>query len=114
MMNNLVEKRSEPRTELEKYHSVEFQIADLDLLYQFKVWNISSKGMCLLVRDDSDVLKYLEVGNVLDMKFYTTDFSVPPENLKIQIKHVTKDDQGRFKGHYLVGLLVLERRQNRT
>ena len=114
MMNNSVEKRSEPRTEPEKYHSVEFQIADLDLLYQFKLWNMSSKGMCLLVRDDSDVLKYLEVGNVLDMKFYTTDFTLPPENLKIQIKHITKDDQGRFKGHYLVGLLVLEKRQNRT
>jgi hypothetical protein len=109
-MKNSVERRSEPRTEIEKYHSVEFHISDLDFLYQFKIWNMSSKGMCLLVREDSDVLKYLEVGNVLDMKFYTTDFSMPPENLKIQIKHITKDEQGRFKGHYLVGLLVLEKR----
>ena len=109
-MNNPAERRSEPRTELEKYHSVEFQITDLDALYQFKIWNMSTKGMCLLVRNDSDVLKYIEVGNILDMKFYTTDFSLPPENLKIQIKHITKDDEGRFKGHYLVGLLVVEKR----
>jgi hypothetical protein len=108
-MMNTMEKRSEPRTELEKYHSVEFHIADLDFLYQFKIWNMSSKGMCLLVRDDSEVLKFIEVGSVLDMKFHTTDFSLPPENLKIQIKHITKDDKGRFKGHYLVGLLVLEK-----
>lgn len=108
MMNDLSEKRSEPRTELEKYHSVEFKIADLGSLYQFKVWNISSKGMCLLVREDSDVLKYIEVGNVFDMKCYTTDFSLPPENLKIEIKHITKEHMGRFKGHYLVGLLILE------
>lgn len=110
MMNESVEKRSEPRTDLEKYHSVEFNIADLACLYQFKIWNMSSKGMCLLVRKDSDVLKHLKVGNVLDMKCYATDSSLPPENLKIQIKHITQDEQGRFKGHYLVGLLVLEKR----
>ena len=107
-MNDLAEKRSEPRTELEEYHSVEFEIPDLNALYQFKVWNISSKGMCLLVREDSDVLKYIEVGNAMDMKCYKTDSSLPPENLNIEIKHITKQDTGRFKGHYLVGLLILE------
>lgn len=110
MMNESVEKRSEPRTDLEKYHSVEFNIPGLDFLYQFKIWNMSSKGMCLLVREDSAVLKHLKVGNVLDMKCYATDFSLPPDNLKIQIKHITQDEQGRFKGHSLVGLLVLEKR----
>jgi hypothetical protein len=106
--NDSVEKRSESRTELEKYHSVEFEIADLGFVYHFKIWNVSPKGMCLLVREDSDVLEYIEVGNVLDMKCYTADFSVPPNDLKIQIKHITKEDQGRFKGHYLVGLLIIE------
>ena len=106
--NDQVEKRAEPRTELEKYHSVEFKVADLGSLYQFKIWNMSSKGMCLLVREDSHILENLEVGTVLDMKYHTTDFSLPPEELRTQIKHVTKEDQGRFKGHYLVGLLILE------
>ena len=109
MMNESVEKRSEPRTDLEIYHSVEFNIPDLESLYQFKIWNMSSKGMCLLVREDSDVIKHLKVGDVLNMKCYTTDFSLQPVNLKIQIKHITQDEQGRFKGHYLVGLLVLEK-----
>lgn len=108
MINDSAEKRSELRTEIEKYHSVEFNIVELGSLYQFKIWNVSPKGMCLLVRHDSDVLKYIEAGKVLDMKCYTTDLSLPPQNLKIQIKHVTKEDQGRFKGHYLVGLLILE------
>lgn len=107
IMNETVEKRSELRAEAEKYHSVEFKVTALGFLYQFKLWNMSSKGMCLLVREDSGVLKYLEVGNVLDMKYYTTDFSTPPERLKTQIKHITKEDQGRFKGHYLVGLLTM-------
>jgi hypothetical protein len=106
--DNGVEKRSEPRTELKKYHSVEFKVQEQGHLYQFKIWNMSTKGMCLLVRDDSDILSDLEVGRVLDMKYYTTDFSRPAESLKTQIKHITKEGEGRFKGHVLVGLLVLD------
>ena len=108
MTENGIEKRSEPREELEKYHSVEFKVKDQGNLYQFKIWNISSKGMCLLVREDSEVVEELEVGKVVDMKYYTTDFSKPPEKLKTEIKHVTKEDQGRFKGHYFVGIYIIE------
>jgi hypothetical protein len=28
--------------------------------------------------------------------------------LKTEIKHITKDDEGRFRGLYLVGLSILE------
>lgn len=113
MKNESVEKRSESRTELEKYHSVEFKLADPGALYQFKIWNMSSRGMCLLVREDSDVIKCLHVGDTLDMKYYTSDASSPPESLKTQIKHVTKEEEGRFQGHYLIGLLMLENQQPR-
>ena len=108
MTNNGVEKRSEPRRELDKYHSVEFKVQEQGHLYQFKIWNMSAKGMCLLVRDDSEILNDLAVGNVLDMKYYTTDFSLPAKALKTEIKHITKEDQGRFKGHVLVGLFILD------
>ncbi len=107
-MLDSMEKRSEPRVDAQKYHSVEFKVTDLGHLYQFKLWNTSSRGLCVLVREDSEVLKSLEVGKVLDMKYYTTDFSLPPEKLKTQIKHITKEDQGRFRGHYMVGLLALK------
>jgi hypothetical protein len=103
---NGFEKRSEPRTELEKYHSVEFKVKEQGSLYQFKIWNISSKGMCLLVREDSEVIEELEVGKIINMKYYTTDFSTAPEELKTEIKHITKEDQGRFQGHYFVGIYI--------
>ncbi len=112
MTSNGVEKRSEPRTELTKYHSVEFKVVDTGSLYQFKIWNMSSKGMCLLVREDSEILKHLDVAHVMTMKYYTTDFSLPPENLRTQIKHITKQDDGKFKGHCLVGLLILENQKH--
>lgn len=108
MTNDNIEKRSEPRTELDKYHSVEFRASEEGSLYKFKIWNISSKGMCLLVREDSETMKELQVGTVLEMKYYTTNFSKPAEKLKTEIRHITKENEGRFKGHFLVGLSVLE------
>lgn len=108
MVIKFEEKRSELRAKPEKYHSVEFEVPESECLYQFKIWNVSSKGSCLLARDDSDVLKKIEVGDVFDMKFYPSDLSLPPEMLKTKIIHITPEKQGRFKGHYLVGLLILK------
>jgi hypothetical protein len=62
----------------------------------------------VVIREDSDVLKYLNVGDIVNMKYYTDDSAEPGEYLKTQIRHITKDDERRFKGHCLVGLLVLE------
>jgi hypothetical protein len=40
------------------------------------------------------------------MKYYTTNFSTPPKEMQTEIKHITKEEGGHFKGHYLVGLYV--------
>jgi hypothetical protein len=109
VMSDRTERRSEPRTELDKYFSVEFAAPGATYAYQFRIWNLSSKGICIAVRSDSDLLKHLSVGDVLNMKYYPTDSSSPTEYVKTQIKHITKEEQGRFKGHCLVGLLVLEK-----
>ena len=103
-----VERRSEVRTLIDKYFSVEFSKKGLDSLYHFKIWNISSKGMCIVVREDSDIINHLSVGDILDMKYYPGDESSPAEYSKTEITHVTKDDHGRFKGHYLVGLSIMK------
>jgi hypothetical protein len=103
-----VERRSEVRTLIDKYFSVEFSKKGLESLYHFKIWNISSKGMCIVVREDSDTINHLTVGDILDMKYYPIDESSPAEYSKTEITHITKDDHGRFKGHYLVGLSILK------
>jgi len=43
------------------------------------------------------------------MKYYPLNLEDQPEYIETEIKHITKDEKGRFKGHYLVGLLVLEK-----
>ncbi len=108
MPDNFVEKRSEQRNIVDKFYSVEFALKGMDFVYQFKIWNMSSRGMCVLIKEDSVVLEHLKAGDVLDMKYYSSDASAPTEHLKTEIRHITRDDEGRFKGHFLVGLSILE------
>jgi len=108
MAENPMERRSEPRRIIDQYHSVEFSMEKNIFTYQFKIWDISPKGVCVLVKDDSDLLNQLKAGDILDLKYYNTDSLEPPEYLKTEIKHITKDEKGRFKGVYLVGLSILE------
>ncbi len=106
--NGCIERRSEPRKMIDKYFRVEFSKSGLTHFYNFKLRDISSKGMCILVKEGSDVLKSLKVGDILGMKYYTDEQSSPPNEFKTKIKHITKDEQGRYKGHCLVGLSIIE------
>ena len=103
-----MERRSEPRSIVDKYYSVEFSLRDCAYVYQFKIWNLSSKGICVLVKEDSELLKHLKVGDRVKLKYCATDSLKPIEFLNTEIKHITKDERGRFKGVYLVGLSILE------
>jgi hypothetical protein len=101
-----VERRSEQRSPADRYYSVQFTLAGIQPQYQFKTWNISKKGLCILVKEGSAVLNHLNTGDVLDMTYYVNDPQGTLENLKTRIQHITMNDSGRFKGHYLVGLSI--------
>jgi hypothetical protein len=107
-METYIEKRSEPRLAPGQYHSVEIPIKGLPYTYQFKIWDRSSKGVCVVVKEGSEFLQYLKVGDIFDMKYYGEDPREPAESLKTEVRHITKDEEGRFKGHYLVGISILE------
>ena len=104
------DKRSEARSRTGKYSSVEFSTNKEVFTYQFKIRDIASSGIGILVNERSAVLKSLKVGDVLNMKYYPLNLSDQPEYIETEIKHITKDEKGRFKGHYLVGLLGLEKK----
>ena len=59
------ERRYETRTVLDQYYSVEFRLKDIASTYQFKLRDISSNGMGILVHKGSEVLRYLKVGDTL-------------------------------------------------
>ncbi|RZB30750.1 MAG: hypothetical protein SRB1_03030 [Desulfobacteraceae bacterium Eth-SRB1] len=100
------QKRSEPRTKIDEFYRVEISKTGLDYAYQFKIWNMSRHGVCILVKENSDILNHLEVGDILNMKYFKDGLSNQEEFLKTEIRHITKDDQGLFKEHYFVGLSI--------
>ncbi len=103
------ERRADPRVTIDQFYSVEVAMPGLKASthFQFKIRDISARGLCLVVREDSALLPHLKPGVILDMTYWPVDKSIPPLRAKTQIRHVSQDPAGKYKGHYLVGLLVL-------
>jgi hypothetical protein len=102
------ERRSEPRTRSEEYHSAEFTFDEAELNYQFRIWDTGSSSMCILVKESSEILHLLEVGKTLKVRYYSQKSPFPSEALRTVVRHVTRNDQGKFKGHFLIGLEILQ------
>ncbi|MCK5683002.1 hypothetical protein KAJ27_02740, partial [bacterium] len=68
----------------------------------------SSKGLSIMVKEDSQVLKLLKKGDIFEMQYYPVKSDSHPISHKTEIKHISKPDPGTCKGHILVGLLILE------
>jgi hypothetical protein len=90
------------------YYSAEFVVDGLGLSYQFKIWEKAPKAVSVLVKENSDLLQLLKVGDTLNVKYYSIKSAYPSDYQKTAVRHITRNDQGRLKGHYLVGLEILE------
>jgi hypothetical protein len=102
------DRRSEQRIAPDRYYSVQFSVKDLAYIFQFKIRDVSTGGLCILVDENSEVLNHLKAGDVVEMKYYLSESMGTTETLKTEIRHVTKDADKRFKGHCQVGLHILE------
>ena len=103
------EGRSEARTFLDEYRSVEFSISRQYPAFQFRIRDVSPSGMGILINKASKALAYLKAGQVLDMTYHPENGKGVPESMKTEIRHITYLESGPFKGQYLVGLLVKNR-----
>jgi len=104
-VNDLVECRSDAKTILEEYYSVQFFLNDKGPTYLFKLRNISSNGPCILVKQDSSVFKELKVGDILDMEYNQ------PETLGgklFKTKIASKNSHDRYTGHSIVELSIID------
>ena len=91
-------------TSIDGYYSVEIPISGTPYIHKFKIWDISSKGRCVLVKEGSYLLKYLKAGDMVSMRYFKPRSPTPTECQETEIRHITRYDDGRFKGHYLVGI----------
>lgn len=99
---------------LEEFYSVEIPLDGLEFLHQFKIWNSDSETVFVVVKEESEILPCLRVGDTIQMKYYIMNSAFPPKYLPTKIKHITKEEQGRFKGHVVIGLDILEEQFERS
>lgn len=99
-----VERRSEARRGADSGYGAEIRLSGVPV-HQFKFKDVSPNGACILIKEGSSMLTHLKAGLTLNMK-YNSPIKPGTPVLKSEIKHITKADQGRFKGHYLVGVLI--------
>jgi len=107
-IKNSKEKRKETRDRSREYHSVEMKLSSLPI-YLFKLKDISSQGACFLVKEGSAILKHLEAGLILNMRYHSDEEVEPTAVFKSEIKHITKIEEKLYKGHYLVGIKIIEK-----
>ena len=99
------ENRSEPRsTELKNYR-VEIKFVG-EPIYQFRVTDVSNRGAGLLIKDDSDFLSMIKIGQFVDINLISPKGSNPSGMYKAEIKHITKPEKGKHKGHCLAGIAI--------
>ncbi len=95
-----------PAGKFGKYHSVEFSVEGFEYAHQFRIWNSEPASMFVLVKQGSLLLQRLKVGDTMKMKYYTRDSLPQAEYMDTKICQISKEDQGRFRGHCLIGLAV--------
>ena len=110
--NNIAkEKRSQPRRTKLRNYRIEIKFVG-EPIYQFRVINVTAKGAGLLIKDDSAFLKMIEVGQIVEADFISPDGADPSGLYKAEIKHITKLDMRKHRGHRLVGLSILKKVEN--
>ena len=95
------------RTQLRNYR-VEIKLIGAPI-YQFRVRDVSSDGAGILIKEDSKFLNLIEIGQIVDADFISPEGTDPTGNHKVEIRHITKPNEGKHKGHFLVGLKIIEK-----
>ena len=101
MLKDFCKNRPAHEREDDRYHSVEISIEGLDLPYQFKIWDASSDTFGVLIKEGSNILSLLHVGDEMEVVYYSSDSVLKTRTF---IKYIIRNDEGRLKGHYMVGL----------
>ena len=91
-------------------YSVQIPLEGSDLKKELKVWHKSPSYMCLLVKEDSDILPLLKAGGTFRMNYYGNDLFAPSERLETKIRRIKKSEESELKGYYFIEVGILRRR----
>ena len=105
-VNDLARCRTEAKSLLEEYYSVQFFLNDKGPTYLFKLRNFSANGPCILVKQDSSVFNELKVGDILDMEYNQPESLGNGTLFKTRI--AAKNSHDRYAGHSIVELSIID------
>lgn len=69
-----------------------------------RIWHIHPKSNVILIRKDSNIAHHLRVGAKLKTKYCLPGRGYPDGVRETTIREISREEQGRFKGHLLVDL----------
>ena len=101
------EKRSEVRQRAKRCYHAEIRLVGVPV-YEVKLKDLSTRGSCILVKEDSLLINYLKTGQNVMVKYYLENRDKSGKGFEATVKYVTLVKEGQFKGHYLVGLEILK------
>ena len=100
------DRRSQSRRIAKYYYRAEIRLVGVPV-HEVKLKNLSSKGASLLFHNNSSLLKHMQIGQDLKVKFFLEDRSKPSKMFQAKVRHITEVQEGRFKVYYLAGLSIL-------
>jgi hypothetical protein len=104
------EKRIKPRHPALSEHMVVFSFPGVPL-YQLKAKDISENGIGVIVKPDSKFLNLIEIGQEMDVELLAPQESRHMQGFySARVAHITANEEGRFKGHMLVGLELISKK----
>jgi hypothetical protein len=103
------ELRLEIREAASEFAAVELKPSTSALSYVFKLRDLSSSGLGLLVKKDSGLLNYIRTQDIMVVKYHKGNSAIEPQYIKVQVRHISTPINGKPENHVVVGLLVLEK-----
>jgi hypothetical protein len=100
------DRRSESRQIARYYYRAEIRLFGVPV-HEVKLKDLSSQGACLLFQNNSSLLKRMQIGQDLKVKYFLEDRSKTSERFQTKVRHITEVKEGRFKVYYLAGLSIL-------
>lgn len=103
------DRRHELRTTEVYNNRAEFKLVGVPT-YQFKMRDLSSKGAGLIAKTDSNFLNMIHVGQELEVRLISFAYATAPSGrYQSRIEHVSEITEGRFQGHMVLGLSLLNK-----
>jgi len=106
---NNPDRRTTPRYPALTEHMAEFDIPGA-LIYQLKLQDISQTGAGVIVKQDSAFLTLIKIDQQFRVKLLSPKDSQLVQGIyQVRIAHITESKEGRFKGHMVVGMELLQK-----